>query len=502
MKTDSEAAAGLIGLVAKHAGLLLKHASDKAGETPLFVNALDSRTLSPVAYDPDHVNREALLASSASQQRWQKLLCGLTRLTGDPAYEERALAVNRFLLDSQTDDGGLLLWGGHTAYNVENRSIEYARDKSKVHELKFHYPDYELMWRADPEGTRRYIEAMWNAHILDWSRLDFNRHGPYGTPPGRLWEHEYKGGDVFFWGRGLTFVNAGSDLYYAAAMLAKLSGEKAPLAWSKRLAGRYVETRQPGIGISGYQFSQSANSWCNGPAVKGDRAQYQLAPLIPEGHDVYEGTLFKPRPVVQRCMLAIGEQAGEVAECFIRWACEEIAAWGKIAYRRSDNSFVPMLTDGYPIEGLSLDRDGYFGPKGRVFGAIPAGPDFFWMYAAGYRHSRDPFLWEMAKSIADGMGAGDIGQPSGGGVRTWEQREDNADYRLLYGLLELYKATDDRRFLSYARQTGEQLLTKVADNGAFVSEERILTDDPLPLALLHLAEALQDRPGNVPLTWK
>ncbi|MDQ8735376.1 hypothetical protein [Paenibacillus sp. LHD-38] len=140
------------------------------------------------------------------------MLGGLSRLTGDPAYEEQALSVCRYLLQSQTDGSGLLYQGGHTAYNIENRSVEYAGDKSKVHELKFHYPDYELMWRADLVGTKRYIEeAIWNAHMLDWSRLDFNRHGPYGTPLGPLWELEYKGGDVFFWGRGLTFVNAGSD---------------------------------------------------------------------------------------------------------------------------------------------------------------------------------------------------------------------------------------------------------------------------------------------------
>lgn len=502
MKSNSEAAAGLIGLVSKHADLLMKHAADATGETPLFVNALDSHTLAPAKYDPDHVNRGALLASPASQQRWLKLLSGISGLTGDPAYEKRVLAVNRFILQSQTDGSGLLYWGGHTAYNIENRSVEYAGDKSMVHELKFHYPDYELMWRADAEGTKRYIEAMWNAHIMDWSRLDFNRHGPYGTPLGPLWEQEYKGGDIFFWGRGLTFVNAGSDLYYAAAMLAKLTGEEASLAWSKRLAHRYVETRQPGIGISGYQFSQSAASWCDGPAVRGDRAQYQLAPIIPEGHTVYEGTLFKPRPVVQRCQLAIGEQVGEAAQCFIRWSCEEMAAWGRTAYRRSDNCFVPMLTDGYPIEGLTLDRNGYFGPKGTVFRAIPAGPDFFWMYAAGYRLSGDPFLWEMAHSIAMRMGEGDIGLPGGGGTRIWKPRKDNADYRMLYGLLELYKSTNDRLFLSFARQSAEQLLSKAAPNGAFASNGRFLTDDPLPLALLHLAEALLDRPGSVPVTWK
>lgn len=500
VKNNQRAAERLIGLTVQHTKTLLKHAADPSDTTPLFANAIDPQTLLPVKVDPDHVNRNALLSSTASQQHWLKLLAGLSELTESPAYEERALAVLRFMLTQQTDESGLLYWGGHTAYNLESRSIEYAADKSKVHELKMHYPDYGIMWKADPQGTRRYIEAMWNAHILDWSRLDFNRHGPYGTAPGRIWQQEYHAGDVFFWGKGLTFVNAGSDLYYAAAMLSKLSGDKAPLAWSKRLARRYVETRQADIGISGYQFSQSQDSWCDGPVIRGDRAQYQIAPLIPEGHLVYEGTLFKPRPAVQRCQLEIGEQLGEEGECFIRYSCEEMTAWGKAAYRREDNAFVPMLTDGYRIEGLMLDRKGYFGPKGSVFKAIPAGSDYFWMYAAGYRLSGDPFLWEMARSIAYGMGLGEIGQPQSS-KRVWNLNGVNCDYRLIYGLLELYRGTQDEQFLAFALQTSEVLLAASA-NGSFLTQGRILTDNPLPLALLHLAEVLLERRPAIPKSWK
>ncbi|WJH33855.1 hypothetical protein N6H14_28310 [Paenibacillus sp. CC-CFT747] len=283
MMAGSGTAARLRERVRKHADLLLKHASDPKGESPLFVNALDGRSLQPVSYDPDHVNRKALLSSPASQSHWFKLLDGLSEVTGLPRYAERTKEVYRYLLGGQTDEQGLLYWGGHTANNLESGTLEFAGDKSKVHELKMHYPDYGLMWKADPAGTRRYIEAIWNAHILDWGTLDFNRHGPYGTERGRIWENEYQGGDVFFWGKGLTFVNAGSDLYYAAAVLSKLSGEQAPLHWAKRLASRYVETRQEGVGISGYQFSQSAGSWCDGPAVRGDRAQYQIAPSSRKG---------------------------------------------------------------------------------------------------------------------------------------------------------------------------------------------------------------------------
>lgn len=498
--SGTEAAQRLIGLVRQHADSLLLHAADPGGDTPLLANALDPLGRIPVRYDPDHISKKALLASPASQQHALKLLAGLSALTGEPAYRERAEAIFRFLLRHLTDRSGLIYWGGHTAYNLETRSVEFAGDKSKVHELKMHYPDYDIMWAADPAGTRAYIEAMWNAHVLDWSRLDFNRHGPYDTPHGRLWRHDYEGGEVFFWGKGLTFVNAGSDLYYAAAMLGALSGDSASLEWAKRLAGRYAETRRPGIGISGYQFSQSAGSWCDGPAVRGDRAQYQIAPLVPEGHLVYEGTLFRPRPAVQRCQLAIAERLGAAGEPFLTWSLEEMEAWGRVAYRRSDNAFVPMLTDGYSLEGLTLDRKGYFGPKGTVFRAMPAGTDMFWMYAAGFRHSGNPELWEMARSIAAGIGAGEIGSPSGG-ERRWDPPAEICDYRMIQGLLELHRATEDAEFLAFAVRTAEAAAREAFRTGWFVSGGRVATDDPLPLALLRLAAALLGKPSAVPESW-
>ena len=42
------------------------------------------------------------------------------------------------------------------------------------------------------------IEAFWNAHIYDWSVLDFSRHGKYDRPMGALWDHAYQGGPIFF----------------------------------------------------------------------------------------------------------------------------------------------------------------------------------------------------------------------------------------------------------------------------------------------------------------
>jgi len=297
MPVNGKRAEQLIRAVRTHADLVLAHAMDPTGSTPLFANGVDVTHASVARLDTDHVRKGAVLSNAASQQNWFRLLMVLGELTEEPVYGEAALKAYRYTMRNHTDARGLIKWGGHAAYDLELQQIVHAADKPRAHELKMHYPAYDLMWKADPEGTKRYIEAMWNAHILDWANLDFNRHGPYDAPEGVLWDHEYKGGDVFFWGKGLTFVNAGSDLYYAAALLAKLSGEEAPLVWAKRLARRYVETRQGDIGISGYQFSRRRPPGAMVPRFGGIGPSTSWLPSSPKGISSMKGPCSNPGPL-------------------------------------------------------------------------------------------------------------------------------------------------------------------------------------------------------------
>src|SRR5262249_45604341 len=133
------------------------------------------------------------------------------------------------------------------------------------------------------------------------------------------------------------------------------------------------------------------------------------------------------------------------------------AAWGRIAYREQDNSFIPMLTDGYSLEGFVIRKEGYFGPKGRIENPLPASLDFLWMYAYGYRISGDPFLWQVAKKIAGSNGLGDIGEPDGQGVNLNEGARCT-DYRGVYSLLELYRASGNVKYLMLAKQVGINLV--------------------------------------------
>ena len=494
----------LVDAVTEHAETILTRGRDRYGpkHTPLLVDALNPDTLDPVAHDGRDVAGGRRLSNFALQQEFLRALVALSTTTRESRYRDAAVELVEYAFERLTDAAGLLQWGGHVAYDVD--ADELATNKGGPHELKFEYPFYEFLWEVDAEATRRFVEAFWTAHVFDWSILDFNRHGDlnewlndeydYAEEVDEAvadpWDREYEGGDVFFWGSGLTFVNTGSDLYYAAGMLADLGGDDDPLSWAERLALRYVETRGE-TGISGYQFSQHP-SYCDGPQVRGDRAQYQFAPYVHGDHDIYEGTLFRPRPIVQRRQLELGERLGDRGSAFAEWAVEELRAWREAAYRPEENEFEPMLTDGLSLEGFVIRRPGYFGPQGRIIGPIDADADFLWTYALAARVAGDEVCRETARDVAAGLGLvdADSGPEAGAERVTVRTDTDLADYRAIYGLLELHRATGRETYLDAAGRVGRNVLDERFDGDAFVADGRVTPEDGAPLALLHLAAAL------------
>lgn len=485
--------------VSQFADNVLTHGRDVYGpkHTPQFIDGLNIDTRKPATWKQTD-GREWVISNLGNQQNLFRALDGLSALTGDPKYKAAAQKALKHAFDDLSW-GGLLPWGGHMAYDATTDAAVWAEDSGKVHELKCHYPHYALMWETDPVKTRALIEHTWNGHVYDWATLDFNRHGR-PRPLGALWDHEFRGGKVFFWGRGLTFLNAGTDLFYAAAMLSHSAKDPKPLVWAKRLAGRYDATRNPKTGISGVQFSQT-KAFCDGPRIRGDRAQYQFGEAF-KGHHVVEGTLFmRPKTREQICQLLMGDLLGEKGRIFTRYARTEITAWGKVAYRKSDNAFIPMLTDGTSLEGFAVPKPGYFGPKGRVIKATPASPREFRLYALGYRIARDPFLWDMARSIATGLKMGHIGASAKDRPRL---TLDNlgADPATLFALLECHRATRRQAFLDAACRVGDGMLTSRFHKGFFVrSPDHVMArfDAAEPVALLHLVAALRGKPRAVPV---
>ena len=482
---------------------VLKYGKDTYGpkHTPLFVDGLNINTHEPVKWKRD--GKVWILSNLASQQNLFRVLDGLTTLTNDAKYRRAAVEAIEYAFANLRSPNGLLHWGGHIAYDAQ--ADELCMEQYS-HELKCHYPYYELMWRVNPEATRQFLETFWAAHILNFSNLEMNRHGSPKKQFGNPWANKYEGEPVFFWGTGLSFLNTGSDLFYAGAMLSKLSGRAEPLIWSKRLAKRYVETRNPKTGIGGFQFNQSRTATC-APGIRGDRAQYQYGDDF-KGHLVVEGTLFPcygntPQVKPQICQFLLGEALGDDGKEFTQWALEELTAWGKVAYRKKDNSFIPMLTDGTSMEGYVCKKEGYFGPKGRILKAGRAGTMDFYTYALAYRTTGDTFMWEMARSIARGNGLGDIGVTPGDEPHLPDHTDCSA-YPALLGFLELHEKTGKSAYLNLAKKIGDNIVTNFFHKGFFVrSREHLYAkfDALEPLVLLHLCCTLKGKQATVPTVW-
>lgn len=494
-QTESPDVGQFIRPVKGYVDRIIELQRQRFGDVPLFADGFRAETLEPVAWLCD--GQRWTLSNLASQQNWLRLLCSLSELTGDDRYRTAAARSVEYAF-RHLRYGRLFHWGGHMAYDLAGRQTVFAPDKGPQHELKCHYPFYELMNGIDPGETKAYIEAFWDSHVLNWSNLEFSRHGKpvTGQDNGSVWDRRYEGGAPFFTGTGLTFINAGSDLYYAAGMLSLFSGDERPLAWAKRLNGRYADTRNRETGLGGYQFSISVL-----PGVRGDRAIEQFGEQL-KAHRPLEGTLTVTRQMhtivgkAGLCRMALSERLGADGKEFADSAIEDLLAYGRYAYDEASSLIHPVMTNGTRLTGLVMERSGYYGKQGEALQAAPADALLLWSYALGYRLSGHPQLWRIARSMARGLGLGDFGEHPGT-VPQANRATACADPHAVFALLELHQAAGQPAYLELAADVGHNMLQR----GFHCGSERdayIKLDNIAPLALLHLAAAGRGMRGELP----
>ena len=199
----------------------------------------------------------------------------------------------------------------------------------------------------------------------------------------------------------------------------------------------------------------------------------------------------------------LADLLGPEGRQFSQEALEELTAWGRVSYRKKDNSFIPVLTDGTSLEGYIYSKDGYFGPKGTVVKPVLAPPMAFWAYAVAFRVTGDDFMWDMARNIARGNDLGDIGA-SPKDNPDLRKDTDCSDPYVLLGLLELYSKTRKTELLAAASRIGENILSERLYRGCFVpSREAIYArfDCTEPLALLYLHTAVKEQSSLLPPVW-
>ena len=508
--TFAEQDAARMKAVVEFADNVLRDAADhqhKDAPTPLLANGVNVFTKQPLQWHlPD--KQVMIISDLTVQQNLMRELTALTNLTGDAKYKNAAKAQFAYYFAHFQDAGGLLYWGGHKF--VDQASLTTANFKNGVHELKNVFPFYELMYEVDPAATTKFITGFWNAHIYNWQTLEVSRHGEFGHKPGAQWDQKFDDPAPYFATKGLSFLDAGNDLIYSAAMLYRLAGDKGALLWAKRLAVQYVKARDPKTGLGAYQFTQPIKteeppsdditmSWM------GDRAKRQFGPDFPD-HRVLEGTMLLHRLATTiysenaLMQLEVAQALGADGREFLDWTHNGMAAFAKYAYIPEKNLLRPMLTDGTDLSGFTLKRNGYYGRKDTVLDQYQATPDFMISYARAFMLTGDANLWTFARGSAKASDLGDIGATPGHDVHVNLATRNNNPFAL-FSLLDIYRQTHTNDYLQLARAVGNNILATRFHHGYFTHyDDQIWAniDEIEPYALLALEAAIKGTPEKVP----
>lgn len=491
-----------------------------AEHTPLFVDGLNKATLEPVVWK--FKGSEWIVSNLANQQNFMRTLVALSNLVHDPRYRQAAAEATKYMIDHFRSDSGLLYWGGHCFIDLNTDQYILGFD-STVHEFKNHFPFYELLWEVDPQAAEQFISAFWNAHITDWNILDMNRHGRFDKPlrtgiSGPFaknfqngWENEFIGAKPFFVAEGLTFINCGSDLIYAGAMLYSFTGNEKPLQWAKTLAQQYVNARDPVTKLGAFQYSQSRNQ--AGPPddpdniqyawqTSGDRAQrqfgHEFGDLALEGRFLHKehDEIYGKNAIIQ---LQIAEMLGDAGQEFLSWTHEGLRAFAQYAYNMEESTVKPMWSDGTDLSGYQLKRSGYYGEQGTVLLPRRAGSIYLLSFALGYRLTQDPLLWKVARRVAMDHQLGDLGvQP--GEEMDLNMATPNADPVALFSLLDIYRGTHETAYLELACRIGDNIIGQYFNEGFFAGKNNIYapTDSEEAFALIALETAVRGDWDAVP----
>ncbi len=538
--TDRDAAR--LAVVRAFADNVLEYGKDRwsGRNTPLLADGIVVHNKNPVVWR--YQGKDYIIHNLASQQNLFRVLAGLSGLTGEARYKQAATDAFEYHFKHLAAPCGKLRWGGHQFIDLATLEPVGHFD-ADCHEFKWNLPFYRLMWEVDGKATAAFIRALWAGHVTDWRVLEMNRHARYGedgVPPDDIWDEPFDDPEPYFESRGLSFLNCGADLIYAAGMLYGLSGERRALDWGGRLAGMYTKARHPETGMGAFQYTKPlkvAEPPAEGPldlfhtsSFFGDRLENQFAhsgssdPDDPYYNPIKEKMAGDGRPVAREgwafsliragggpryhwMLLHLAESLGEEGTRFAEDAADAMEAHAVHAYDPENNRFRAMWADGTDVTGLRIPRTGYHGTgtelgetKGDLIKARPAGAFHLMTYARAFRLTGRDSLWHTARSIAKGLTLGDIGAKPGENT-TLDSGYAGSDPMMIFALIELYRAAPAANYIALARHIADTMIERRFHHGFFMpSPQHVHADfDSMePLAILALDALLRGEPDIVP----
>lgn len=456
----------------------------------IFVNGYSVDTKKPVEWK--YKGGTYYPANITVQQNFLRVLVGLTNLTGEPKYRETAeeQVTWWFTNPDNSDKNGLLYAGEHSFVCVKTGKILSYNE----HEMKQVFPYYDFMYEVEPEGVKRYMEACWNSHVIDWSNLSMNRHGYYNKAMSNMWDSEYTDPSVDFNnGRSLSFQNAGDDLINYAFFIADKTGEEGPRIWGRRMLQKYIDTVNPVTGLSGAQYGEQAT---------GDRLYLQYGPEFGELAKEYNYiNKYKIKTIAGFAPQYLLEYAQKMNDQEIMdYVVNSIEGTAKHVYNAETNKLeTPMWSDGTSLQGYVTKRAGYHGVKGKTLPSSGENvhTDVLLGTLKAYFATERETLWQFARDMGKGFGLGDLGTKPGENVNLTMETEAT-DPQIVFSLLNLYNETGNKDYLTLAENMGENIIDawiELKEGRANYSYVTINREDMV--ALLRIEATVQGIPEAV-----
>ncbi len=482
----------ILQAVREHADNVLEQGRDQwsGKNTPLFADGLNLETFKPAIWR--HDGNEYYISNFASQQNLMRTLVALSRLTGENQYRQAAVDATAYLFDHHQYESGLLPWGGHRFLDLKTLNDVYGFD-SNSHELKRHFPYYDLMFEVDKESATQLVRGFWESHIRDWSdKFYHSRHGVWiDGVPDELWDRPFSDPEPHQKiPRVGAMAHTSNDLMYAAAHLVKYNNEQGALKWIERKGKMWDKARNPQTGLGSYYYHLEPTHY---PGTDDSRG-YEWPPFDKYGAAAtstrfwatagWPVVIYADVPIAQiRMAELLGE---EHSSNFMYRAHSALLAFAESdAYNSETNTINRLLTDGRIVE-----------PD-----YITAGLRFLYSFSLGYKATQDAALWPVVRGVARAHDLGEIGQ-SPGDTPNLNLATRNAEPEALLSFLELYQALEEPVYLEMAKRIAENILALKFHNGFFVQSDEhahVRFDDSEPFALLSLVAVLRGEPEAMPL---
>lgn len=496
---------------------VLRDGKSKTNPTPLFADGINILTNSPVEWIFPN-GEKVKISNFANQQNFLRTLVSLTEVTGDQKYKITAINTSKYFMDNFISENKLFYWGGHRFLNLDTLATVGPQNKNQVHELKNLFPYYEFLYQINPEATKNYVIAFWNAHVEDWDTLDMGRHGNYNKKfnPNIFKEHLPKNIvnprelPVLPETKGLTFINAGSDLIYSAYILNSLSPDKDMLMWGKTVFTQYQLAKNPKTGAPVYQFtSPKRREWPpkndkDTNSKFGDRAFRQFGAefgdIAKEANALFKGN---PKTIVVDNSLVLYDIYTKTKDPdILNNAVDNLKNYYKIALNQENGSLKPVWNDGTDLTNYTLVRDGYYGKKGSILKSESIKSEEYAIpLIRWYSITKDQDLWNTARIILNkNFDLGDIGTFDGKNILLNMGTTNSSPYSIFL-MIDLYKTTNNDKYIELARIVGNNLVTTKFKNGYFVSEPNLLNakiDSIEAFALVSLDAVLKGKDKNIP----